>query len=603
MSNRIVTKEQLTTNQFNLAFSNSKLIQYWRANPVVACRDLLGIQLLDFQAVIFTQTWIAKDSVWVLTRNGSKTVSASAYAMLRSLLFPEEEIWIVSKSGRQAKKLFSYVERLATGKISEFVDLPDIYLQEVYRANQAITGFSHDPQGHNVKLLNGSYIKTLNGIPDNNRGERGTLVIFDECGFMEEEAIAAVEPFTTTEKSFKTSTDESFDYRALPKNKPSQRLYISSASDKTTYFYDKFYDFSLRMFAGDKRFYAVSLTVDVPLAPTLRGKKYAPLLSYDEVESMMNTNPSKAMREYYNAFDEDGGDDQIIKSHTIERNSTFVLPKLTPTKGRKYILGYDTAHRADNSILGAMETYYEDELGLVGDIINMINFKDLSDVKGNRQMLFQDQIEEVRKYVLLYNGDGAEYENIHKLAIDGGMGGGGGIYGSNLMFDWKDEHGISHRGMIDKNNTPQEVQRQYPNAYDIINIVEPTKWKPIMVERLIELMELGVIRFPAEYNNSGAVEIEDENGDIIRRKLSKEEILALINIDLLKEETKMIHRFKSGERVSYKLRTDMQNKMHDDRFYVLCLMANELYELREAEKASKHVSKKKKDRTVLKLFN
>lgn len=179
MSSKIITKDNLTTNQFNLAFSNSKLIQYWRANPVIACRDLLGIQLLDFQAMVFTNTWIAKDSVWVITRNGSKTISASAYAMLRQLLFPEEEIWIVSKSGRQSKKLMSYIERLAQGQISEFVDLPDIYMQEIYRANNSLTGFNHDPASHSVKLLNNSSIKTMNGVPDNNRGRRlpSSLVI------------------------------------------------------------------------------------------------------------------------------------------------------------------------------------------------------------------------------------------------------------------------------------------------------------------------------------------------------------------------------------------------------------------------------------------
>ena len=433
--------------------------------------------------------------------------------------------------------------------------------------------------------------------------ERGTLVIFDECGFMEEEAIAAIEPFTTTEKSFKTSTDENFDYRALPKNKPSQRLYISSASDKTTYFYDKFYDFSLRMFAGDKRFYAVSLTVDIPLNPTLKGKKYAPLLSYSEVEAMMNTNPTKAMREYYNKFSEDGGDDQIVKSHTIERNSTFVLPELLPEKGAKYILSYDPASRADNAINAVMKVTVDENLGFVGDIVNAVNFKDLSTLNGNRQMLFQDQIDELRHMALRYNGDNAEYENIIKIAIDAGMGGGGVLYGENLMFDWVDKQGIKHRGFIDKSNAQPDAIRQYPNAYNIVNLVEPTKWKSIMVERLIELLELGVIRFPVEYDNSGYADIEDENGDIVRKMLTKEEILALINIDLMKEETKMIHRFKSGEKYVYKLRTDMQNKMHDDRFYCLVLLANELFMLREADKKGKHTSTRTKDRTVLKLFN
>ena len=67
--------------------------------------------------------------------------------------------------------------------------------------------------------------------------ERGTLCIFDEAGFMEENSILAVEPYTTTDTGFKTSTDESFDLRILPRQPENQRLYISSASDESSYFF------------------------------------------------------------------------------------------------------------------------------------------------------------------------------------------------------------------------------------------------------------------------------------------------------------------------------------------------------------------------------
>jgi hypothetical protein len=171
MGHKILTKEQLTSKQFNTAFANSEIIQHWRKFPCEAVRDLLGIQLLDFQQYIFTKTWFSRDSAWLLTRNGSKTLRASVYALMVQLLYPEQEIWIVSKSGRQSKKLFGYLERLATNKINQFGELPDIYMQEVFKAQEAMTGFSHDPSGHSVKLINDSYIKTLNGIADNNRGE------------------------------------------------------------------------------------------------------------------------------------------------------------------------------------------------------------------------------------------------------------------------------------------------------------------------------------------------------------------------------------------------------------------------------------------------
>lgn len=603
MANKIITKENLTTNQFNVAFANSKMIQYWRANPVIACRDILGVVLLDYQAWLFTQTWFAKDSLWVLTRNGGKTIIASLYILLQSALFPEQEIFIASKSGRQSKKLFTYCEKLAMNKISEFGNLPDIYMQEIYRANESISGFSHDTAGFNVALLNGSTITTLNGIVENNLGQRATLVVFDEAGFCDEKIITSIEPYTTTEKSFITSNEEFFDYRTLPKNKPTQRLYISSASHKGSYFYKKFYDFSLRMMAGDNRFFAACLTVDTPLNPTLHGKKYAPLLSYSEVETLQSVNPMKCAREYYCRFEDGESDDQIIKASTIERNSTFVLPEITPKDNAKYIFGYDSAAIADNSILAMAKLLKDDSRGYYIQLANMVNFKDLGRAKGNRQMLYQDQLDEIRKYLVLYNGNNPEYQNIHKLAVDSGSGGGAHLYASSLFLNYKDPHDVEHRGIIDPIYY-EDKRRDYPNAYPILRMVEPTKWKNVMIKRLVELMDLGLIEFPQEYGNSGYVDIEDSNGEVIRQYLSKEEELALINIDLCKEETKLIHRYTSASGNSiYKTREDMARTVHDDRFYTLCLIANELYEIREQDNLGKHKHKKEKDRTVLSLFN
>jgi hypothetical protein len=602
IANKIVSKDLLTLNQKRLYDANSDILQFFRRNPVIACEELLGIKLYDQQAWLLQETWVSEHALWLLSRNGSKTVMGGIYLKLRTLLFEEQEFWIVSKTGKQARRLFNYIEDLTLNKMSEFASLKDIYYNEMYRPNDSLTGFSHDPSGFTYTLLNNSKVTTLNGISENNRGGRGS-VFFDEIGFMQTEQVVACEAFATTDASQKTSIDKLFSTDILSKQPPLQLIYASSASDMTTYYFDKYKTISKNYWAGDRRYFLCDIDVTVPLAPRINGKEMPPLLNKTVVESAMQSNPTKAMREFYNRFDRDGGDAQIIKSHTIENNSTFILPELKPVEGAKYIFGYDSAHLSDNSIFGTMKVTLDKDLGYVGDIVNMINFKDLSIARGNRQMLFQDQIEEVREQILRYNGKGAEYENIIKVAIDSGMGGGGGIYGSNLMFDWTDRLGIKHRGMIDKGTMPQEIQRQYPNAYNIINLVEPTKWKSIMVERLMDLMELGVIRMPVEYNNSGSVDIEDEDGNVVRKKLDKEEILALINIDLMKEETKMIHKFKSGEKMTYKLRADMQNKMNDDKFFVLCLMANELWMLRESDKKGKHTSVKSKDRTVLKLFN
>lgn len=606
MAKKIITKDMLTTNQFETITKNIEIIRHLRANPVFACEVLLGIRLLDYQAWMLTNMWYAKDSVVLMSRNGGKTIISAILVELTLLLYPEQEIWVVSKTGKQAQKLFSYVERLATNSISTFGSLPDIFEQEIRKHHEKSTGFSHDPSGHRVVMLNDSYCRTVNGIPDNARGERGTLVLYDESFWIPEELFAATEPYTTGDTGFETSTDEFFDLRAKSKNKFNQRVYISSAGERTAHTYKRYRDYALRMLAGDKDFFVADLTVDIPLSPTMKGKKTAPLLNKTEVDTAMQANPRKAMREYYNVIDEDS-EDQIISGATIDRCSTFSLPEISPSEDPdvKYTLAYDPASTADNSIILVGKILYDEKRGYYGQVVNIKNFKDLTSKHTNKQKTYMEQRDELRELLVRYNGEHPEYQRIQGLAIDAGRGGGGILYSHTLMEDWTDTKGEIHRGVIDPEYF-EDKKRSFPNAFPVVKMLEPTSaGKNLRIKQLIELMDLGLIEFPYEYNGSGSVDIdvECEDGEIktTRRKLTSEEEIALMNIDLCKEETKMIHKYTNPNgNIVYKTRVDVT--MHDDRFDALVMFANELYNLRDEENFNKK-RKKKSKRKVFGLIN
>lgn len=619
MAKNKLTKEDLTYAQLKVAEADIETIRFWRQNPVIACRDLFGVILLDYQAYIFTRSWFASTVVWLITRNGGKTLLASIYINLRAILFEDYEVWIVSATGRQAKKLFSYSERLAKNEIRELGDVPDIFFNEIKRPHKKSTGFSHDPQSYRYELLNTSRVSTMNSIAENNRGERARLLVLDESGFMREEQIVAVEPFTLTDNSFRTSADKYFDVRAIPKKMPNQRLYISSASSEQSYYYKKYVETAKKMLAGDINSFVADISIEVPLNPTLKGKKYIPLLSRSIVDDMLNTNPTKAEREYFNKFDIDGGESQILKAYMFNNNSTFYLPEVVPNfelgeseTQIKYGLAYDPAYSADNAVVGVGKYIYDTNVGWKLKIVNMVNFKDLDDKDGNKQLQYPQQLEKIREYIRIYNGGGAEYENILKVSIDAGSGGGGLLYSHNLMLDYEDEKGDKHRGIIDKEYYEDKLY-EFPNAYPCLRMVNPNT-KNTMVNRLIDLMELGLIEFPFEYNNAGYVDVDIEVKNSFKQielktervNLSKEQDIALKNIDLCKEESKMIEKVEltsttGAKRVTYRLRKEVERKMHDDRFYVLLLLANELYYLRDDEKMSKNKGKKK-DSRILRLF-
>jgi len=90
-----------------------------------------------------------------------------------------------------------------------------------------------------------------------------------------------------------------------------------------------------------------------------------------------------------------------------------------------------------------------------------------------------------------------------------------------------------------------------------------------MVEEFIELMELGVIRFPYSYSGADFLKIAkgvNEDGEEILENymLSQDEKLHLSQIDLMKTEICSIHKSQNAEgtSVTYALAKEKQNTMH-----------------------------------------
>lgn len=78
-------------------------IAYYRRNPVIACRDLLGIQLFDAQAYILEQSWNSSHVLWACSRNFGKSFVGSIFIILKALLYENQSIYIVSSVGDQSK--------------------------------------------------------------------------------------------------------------------------------------------------------------------------------------------------------------------------------------------------------------------------------------------------------------------------------------------------------------------------------------------------------------------------------------------------------------------------------------------------------------------
>jgi len=521
--------------------------------------------------------------------------------LLKAILFENQGIYIVSSVGSQSQETHNKIEEivLRVGQTSNSIaSLKDIAQYEVVTSPACKTGFVHAQTGYRVEFYNGSEIFTLNGKPDNNRSKRASLVFFDEAGFSSDELITICEAFATQDTNFVTSTEVNFNIKTLKKKTPTQLIYASSASDVDKIFYRKYRDFAMQMFLGDRNYFCADIPCDIPLSPMIDGKPAPPLLQQSKVDSAMRTNREKAMREYFNKFQKDGGESQIIKWGQIRRNETLLLPELYYTDGGKYVAAFDPARSSgDSSIVTVMKLIEDENIGYYGEIVNCTNLIDIGTKKGYK-MSTPDQIKFLKETVLNYNGIAPDYENILGLLIDPGAGGGGiTAYGDNLLEDWKDKKGIIHKGFLDKDYDLYEgYKNKYPNASNILQFLSPNKLRTQMVDEFIELMGLDLIKFTKEYDNKGYIAISEDNGKgeskLKNKNLTIEEEISLINIDVLKTEITSIHKFENAEGTNktYKLSKDKERKMGDDRFYTIIMLSHFLYKLRR-----KHITGKKND--------
>lgn len=565
-------------------------IAFYRRNPVIAAEDLLGVRLLDAQAYILESTWNASISVWACSRNFGKSFVGSIYMILKALLYENQNIYIVSNVGDQAKETFTKIEEIIRriGKTAASIrSLKDIVEKETCKSATNKTGFSHNPAGYEVSFYNGSHIYTLNSKPDNIRGKRANVIFFDEAAFCSDELIAAVEPFATQSAEFETSTDSGYNPETQPKKVPNQIVYASSQDNVDKYFYKKYREAAKKMIAGDRRYFCCDMTCETALNTYMRGKPYKPLFSREKVESAIKTNKEKGMREYYNKPTLDGGTSQIIKWASVRKNESFYLPILKWQPNQKIALAFDPARTNDNSIIGAMRIYEDPDYGICGDIVNLVNQVDTAS-KNKYKLDSNRQLENLRQMILDYNGQNPDYEYIDSLSIDAGAGGGGQTtYADGLLNDWCDKNGKEHRGFIDRTHPVYaELSGRYPNASDKLHLISPQKYRTQMVEEFIELFDLGVIRLPYEFKGQNFIQNKtiDQNGEekFNDIRLSDSEVLALTQLDLMKIEITSICKTENQERtnVRYSLPPDKINRMHDDRFYVMIMLAHRLYELR-----------------------
>lgn len=439
--------------------------------------------------------------------------------------------------------------------------------------------------------------------------KRSNLNFYDEAAFVgNEELFTTSEPFCTQNSKFvmsKELTDE--ELRALPTPFNNQLIYASSAGRTDQYFYKKYREASLHMDAGDARYFCADINSDMVVHATNHGIGLpAPLLTQETIDARMREDKESGLREYGNIFTSEGGDGQIIRRADIIRNSKTIIPLLECHEpGHLFGIAYDPARMHDNSVIGVAE-YYQKNNEWHMDIVNV---KSLADImkKHKTPQNTPNQVKILKQTLLDYTPEvDPFYEGLCSVLVDAGSGGAGVPITDFLCEDWLDKHGNHHRGLIDPEFNEGD-KKKFPNAVDNkLKLISPIKYKSELFEALIKMMDSNLIHFPQEYLMKGYLEIlyeVDKKGNRKRRDnypseeeekqlrkdgitieietyyLSKDEELALKQIDAMKTELVNIYRFKREGKDRFDLAPEKAKKMYDDRAYVAALLGWQLAQL------------------------
>lgn len=603
----------LTQKQLQEQKEIAEFRQWILRNPVHAAEELFGISMMDYQKYVFMNTWNAQFAVWCMGRNSGKSILGAIYLMMRTLAIDGCNCYILCGVGSQSIELFSKIEKLTFNAIPSFKTLTDVFQGEVVKSQANSNGFTHNPSSYQFHLYNNSAVYTLNGSYDNNRSKRSNVNFYDECMNSPDELFETSEPFCTQNSEFAAGVGyDVTDALIEPKAFPNQLIYASSAGRTDQYFFRKYRECSLRMDAGDKRYFCADINADTVIKATKGGVLMPkPLLTQEVVDARMREDKEAGLREYGNIFTSEGGDGQIIRRADIIRNSVPRVPDLKNKDGAsKYVLMYDPARLADRAVILVAEVYMDENFGWKARIVNVISLVDML-TKKKTPMSTPNQVKALKQIILDYNGDGnADYENILAILVDSGSGGAGVPITDFLCEDWEDDNGVMHRGLIDSEFRPDEkMKSKFPNAIDgILHLISPAKYKPDLFEALIKMMQQNLIEFTEEYMNKGYLTLLYEkypNGELkqrytypsekeekeLRKKgviietkvryLEVDEEVALKQIDSMKTELVNIYRFKqSNGRDRFDLAPDKVGKLNDDKAYVAALLGFQLSNMR-----------------------
>lgn len=322
-----------------------KLVSLYRKYPVLAAKDILGIDLPVPQQRILNDLWFKNYIAVSAGRGVGKTYLAAVFASLWAMLHPGQKVGLLAPSFRQAKNMFSEVERIwsvspifqeaTNGKPIRGSDRCSLTFKQSGRLSPSI--IEAIPLGDGGKI----------------RGARYYVVIADEFAFFPVDIFnTAIIPMGATnanpmenvrrlakqDELIEKGLAVESDFESMISNKI---VMLSSAYYQFNHMYQTIQDHRQKIEAGDARYGLHSISYrDMPKG----------FLSKENIQDAKSRLPSVQFRMEYEAIWE-ADSAGIFKASLIDKCQRLAkhTVELSGRAGAQYVLGVDPARVSDAS--------------------------------------------------------------------------------------------------------------------------------------------------------------------------------------------------------------------------------------------------------------
>ena len=290
------------------------VIDYYRTNPHYFAKDYLHIDTRDFQDILISMMNEAQTSTICASRGLGKTFIVAVFATIRAILYPGSQIIIASyRRGQSINVLNKILQEIRPNSPELNAEIK----RELINGTNAI-----------IEFKNSSFIKVVTA-GESARSNRATLLIVDEYVQVKKTIIDDILKKFLTLQRMPVYSELSREDRFKEYSKEiSKSIYLSSATFKDSWGFQKFKDTFDSMLASGKQF-ACALPYELSI--------YEGLLNPKTIEEEMLESDFSQMRfdMEYECIWYGGGEDTFFNYNTISKTRNIKYPMLPEEIGSK----------------------------------------------------------------------------------------------------------------------------------------------------------------------------------------------------------------------------------------------------------------------------